>query len=105
MHLDTKQRGVVAKILNGEVSSMFLTGEAGSGKSAIIKAIQKEARPLGKRVLVLAPTNAAAKNIGGSTVHKAFGLNLVAFSSKFRLLNGIYCPDLKFTVKSSSTFS
>lgn len=75
-NLDAKQRGVVDTILKGDVRSLYLTGEGGSGKSEIIKTITREARKLRKRVLILAPTNAAAKNIKGVTVHKAFGLNL-----------------------------
>lgn len=74
--LDAKQRGVVDTILGGDVNSLYLTGEGGSGKSEIIKTITREARLIQKRVLILAPTNAAAKNINGVTVHKAFGLNL-----------------------------
>ena len=74
--LDSLQRGVVDTILRGEVSSLYLTGEGGSGKSAIIKQIIAEAGDNNRTTLVLAPTNAAANNIDGITIHKAFGLNL-----------------------------
>lgn len=74
--LDKVQRGVVDTVLDGDVTSLYLTGEGGSGKSAIIDQIVIKARALERRVLVLAPTNAAAKNIKGVTIHKAFGLNL-----------------------------
>ena len=57
--LDKLQRSVVDTILEGKVNSMYLTGEGGSGKSAIIDQIVLEAGEKKKRVLVLAPTNAA----------------------------------------------
>lgn len=76
MNLDKKQQKVVDMILNREVNSLYLTGEGGSGKSEIIKQIAEQGMLIGRRVLLLAPTNEAAKNIGGVTLHKAFGLAL-----------------------------
>lgn len=76
MKLDNIQQGVVDDVVLGKIGSLFLTGRGGSGKSEIIKKIAQEAMLIGRRTLLLAPTNAAAKNIGGVTIHKAFGLNL-----------------------------
>jgi len=76
MKFDTVQQGVIDTILDGSVSSMYLTGEAGSGKSAIIKEIHSLAAGKGRRCLLLATSNSAAKNIHGITIHKAFGLAL-----------------------------
>lgn len=76
MNLDKKQREVVDTVMGGSVNSIYLTGQAGSGKSKIIKQIAKEGELENRRVILLAPTNAAAKNIGGITYFSAFGLNV-----------------------------
>ena len=54
-------------IMAGE--NVFLTGEAGTGKSYVIKEFLKHTT---KRVLVCAPTGVAAINVGGVTLHRAF---------------------------------
>jgi hypothetical protein len=48
--------------------NIFLTGNAGTGKSWIIKQIQNN------RTMLLAPTGIAALNIGGATCHSTIGL-------------------------------
>ena len=56
-------------MMSGE--NVFLTGEAGTGKSYVIrKFVEKK----GRDVLVCAPTGVAAINVGGATLHKAFHL-------------------------------
>jgi hypothetical protein len=56
---------------------LYVAGEGGTGKTQIIKAIklgytylQREAE-----LLLMAPTGAAAYNIGGRTIHAALGIN------------------------------
>jgi ATP-dependent DNA helicase PIF1 len=51
--------------------SLFLTGEAGTGKTTFLKKIVRETH---KKTVVVAPTGVAAINAGGSTIHSMFGL-------------------------------
>jgi hypothetical protein len=48
----------------------LITGRAGTGKSHLIKDLKKKF----PRLCLMAPTNVAAKNIGGRTIHKTFHL-------------------------------
>lgn len=48
----------------------FITGDAGTGKSTLLKLFLKETE---KNVVVLAPTGVAAVNVGGQTIHSFFG--------------------------------
>ncbi|GAB4149361.1 MAG: hypothetical protein OHK0017_13300 [Patescibacteria group bacterium] len=48
-------------------SNLFITGEAGTGKSTLLKFFVANSR---KNVAVLAPTGLAAINAGGQTIHK-----------------------------------
>lgn len=69
--------------LSGEQKSVFnhvestdtpimITGKAGTGKSFLLKFI---ANYSSKRLAVVAPTGAAADNVGGSTIHSLFGID------------------------------
>lgn len=49
------------------MSVSYLTGNAGTGKSVVVREIKKR-----KRTLLLAPTGLAALNIGGQTIHRFF---------------------------------
>lgn len=48
---------------------VFVTGEAGTGKSTLLRYFRSRTR---KNVAVLAPTGVAAINVGGQTVHSFF---------------------------------
>lgn len=52
---------------------LFITGEAGTGKTTFIKMIQER---INKQFLVLAPTGIAAIAVGGQTMHSFFGFPL-----------------------------
>ncbi len=54
--------------------SLFLTGDAGTGKSTLLRRLLEESRAIGRRVAVLAPTGCAAVNVGGQTIHSFFGI-------------------------------
>ena len=64
---------------------IFLSGSGGTGKSHVVKMIQRDMCSLLRNiinpepdqpiVLITAPTGSAAFNIGGSTVHAAFSLH------------------------------
>lgn len=78
--LNTEQKNALDKMLNGE--NIFLTGEAGTGKSfltsAFIEALNKQERSF----IITAPTGVAAINIGGTTLHKMFGLKTELYCNK-----------------------
>lgn len=48
---------------------VFITGDAGSGKSAFLRWLKKTTK---KQMVILAPTGMAAVNVGGSTIHSFF---------------------------------
>ena len=56
--------------------NIFLTGKAGTGKTTFLHTVQKATR---KRLVVTAPTGAAAINAGGVTLHSFFQLPLGPF--------------------------
>lgn len=70
--LTDEQRAAVE--LASEGRNLFLTGQAGSGKTTALKAIIARLRGQQKRVRIAAPTGKAALGIGGSTLHSLFGL-------------------------------
>lgn len=57
-------------------ANVFLTGNAGTGKSFLIKAFIAHCQSQGKNIMVTAPTGIAALNIGGSTIHREFKVPL-----------------------------
>jgi ATP-dependent DNA helicase PIF1 len=81
------------EILADTHDNLFLTGEAGTGKSTLLKYFRKTT---GKNVVVLAPTGVAALNVEGQTIHSFCGFGpditlqkvkkLAPFSPKFKLL-------------------
>jgi len=64
MQLAQEQEIALKEMLSG--TNVFLTGEAGTGKSTIVKEFK---RRTSKNCVFLAPTGIAAVNIGGSTIH------------------------------------
>lgn len=52
-----------------EPGFLFITGEAGTGKSTVLRAIRSK-----KKLIVAAPTGLAAVNVRGETLHRAFRL-------------------------------
>lgn len=51
--------------------NMFITGKAGTGKSYLLRCFLEHTK---KNAVVVAPTGLSALNIGGSTIHRFFGL-------------------------------
>lgn len=64
MQLAPEQEIALQEMLKGQ--NVFLTGEAGTGKSTIVKEFKRRTE---KNCVFLAPTGIAAINIGGSTIH------------------------------------
>lgn len=67
----TEKQSLAFKLAK-EGKSLFITGGAGVGKSYIVRTIIQELQKE-KQVIVCAPTGSAAIQIGGTTIHKAFG--------------------------------
>jgi ATP-dependent exoDNAse (exonuclease V) alpha subunit len=84
------------KIMGETRENLFLTGEAGTGKSTLLNYFRRTTE---KNVVVLAPTGVAALNVEGQTIHSfcAFGPDitlqkvkkLAPFSPKYKLLQKI----------------
>ena len=57
---------------------MLLTGPGGTGKSHVVKAVQKlmEHYRAGHTIRFLAPTGTAASLIDGMTIHKGLGIKV-----------------------------
>ena len=67
--LTEEQERAVSVMMSGR--NVFLTGEAGTGKSTVLREFQRRCdRPC----VVLAPTGIAAINAGGTTIHSFFQL-------------------------------
>ena len=90
--LNEKQELIVKRVLSGALTwkdhaydaskrdqmLLYVGGEGGVGKSQVIKAIVAGMDLIRRRneVILLAPTGAAADNIGGSTIHTALGMSI-----------------------------
>jgi hypothetical protein len=90
--LNEKQQLVVEKVLSGALAwkehaydatkrdqmLLYIRGEGGVGKSQIIKGIVHGMDLILRKdeVILMAPTGAAADNIGGNTYHTALGISI-----------------------------
>ena len=72
--LTNGQKYALDTMLSG--ANVFLTGEAGTGKSEVIKKFIEMSEQKGKQILIMAPTGTAADNIGGETIHRVFGASI-----------------------------
>ena len=70
--LNEEQQKVFASFRAG--ANIFLCGKGGTGKSFLTRYIIDYCDKSNKATLVCAPTGIAALNIGGSTIHRAFGV-------------------------------
>jgi ATP-dependent DNA helicase PIF1 len=70
--LDAARETIVQSGLGHKVPVLFITGNAGTGKSTILRELRREFR----RLVVCAPTGLAAINVGGETIHSMFKLNI-----------------------------
>ncbi len=67
MQLDDEQNHALKLMLSGR--NVFLTGEAGTGKSTVLQEFKRQAT---QGCVFLAPTGIAAINVGGTTIHSFF---------------------------------
>lgn len=105
--LNQKQRMIVERVLSEALAwadhpydsaqrkqtLLYVGGEGGTGKSQIVKAIEAGMNLVGRKheVILMAPTGAAADNIGGNTYHTSLGISInrsraSAMSSRVRRL-------------------
>lgn len=70
MKLTKSQKEAMDLLLKGQ--NIFLTGEAGTGKSFLLNQFVTKVKD--KNVLLTAPTGIAALNINGATLHRTFHL-------------------------------
>ena len=82
MKWTNEQEYALEKMRNG--CNVFITGEAGTGKSEVVKAFIKEAEENGKNVLITAPTGIAADNLNGETLHRTFNAEIGVISNRKR---------------------
>lgn len=68
MTFTKKQKEAFDLLMSGK--NVFLSGEAGTGKSYVINSFLREKND--ENILVCAPTGIAAINVGGITIHRAF---------------------------------
>ena len=66
---DNNFEPLVNKIMDSK-QSWFITGPGGSGKTTLIKDLQKRMDDEGLEYVSLCPTNLAALLVGGMTIHK-----------------------------------
>lgn len=72
--LNVEQKNVFERLINGE--NIFITGNAGTGKSYLVKAYNEYCTLNGIKLVKTAPTGVAANEIGGATLHHQFKLKV-----------------------------
>lgn len=83
------------RIMDETSENLFLTGEAGTGKSTLLQYFRSITK---KNVAVLAPTGVAALNVGGQTIHSFCGFGPDITLSKVKRL-GPWAPKKKLLQK------
>lgn len=74
MKLTDSQKEAFRSFTSG--ANIFLTGKGGSGKSFLTRYIDDWCKEHKLSVIKCAPTGVAALNIGGSTIHRTFGIKV-----------------------------
>ncbi|MCC8046566.1 MAG: viroplasmin family protein [Clostridiales bacterium] len=72
--LNEEQKAAFDLLCGGE--NVFLTGEAGTGKSFLLRCFLDVKKKEGRKVIVCAPTGIAAIQIHGATLHRTFQLKV-----------------------------
>lgn len=74
MHFNQEQKEAIDVILSGK--NVFLTGQAGTGKSEVIKHVKKLLQDSDKKVGITSTTGISALAVGGITIHSWAGVGL-----------------------------
>ena len=64
-------------------NNLFISGKAGTGKSFLLKLFSQGTK---KKHLVVAPTGIAALNVGGVTIHSAFGYDNLELGNELEFI-------------------
>ena len=93
---EARNMGMTAGQLKGyrsmlEGHNIFLTGDAGTGKSFLLNNYIDYCNKKGYNIMVMAPTGIAALNIGGSTIHRVFHIG--ASPLVVRNISDVKVPD------------
>ena len=72
--LTKTQNNALELLKKGE--SVFITGEAGTGKSFLLNTFINLLRSNKKKYMITAPTGIGAINVGGATLHRTFGIKI-----------------------------
>ena len=75
MELHKNQIAAIKACNDETIKSVFVTGEGGSGKSEVLKHFMKDKQS--KDLIILAPTQSAAENVNGETIHSFFKIKPV----------------------------
>lgn len=59
---------------DSNIKNVFIQGQAGTGKSTLIKLIKEELKKQKRQFAVVSPTGIAAELVGGTTIHSLFKL-------------------------------
>ncbi|RNF06228.1 putative PIF1 helicase-like protein [Trypanosoma rangeli] len=78
--LSAEQRAVLQLALDG--APLFIGGDAGTGKSFLLRCIAEELEAKGLNVAVTASTGIAALGINGNTFHSTFGVPVTSDDDK-----------------------
>ena len=84
--LDIYQTKVFDLVRQGK--NVFITGNAGTGKSLLLKHIIQDFKNKGKRVAVTAPTGIASYNINGVTLNRWFSIGVPKWPEHFSKMWG-----------------
>lgn len=84
MNFEVDIADIAFDIVENTRRNVFLTGEAGTGKTTFLKRVLRETD---KRCIVVAPTGVAAINAAGSTIHSMFGLPTRMFLPTFQMVD------------------
>ena len=90
--LNAEQQNALNAMLSGK--NCFLTGEAGTGKSTVLREFLRQTD---KNAVVVAPTGIAAINVSGVTIHSFFQFPCTIL--KAGELEGIRSPKRKELIK------
>lgn len=65
----SEEQNRIYRILEDTTNNVFITGKAGTGKSALLQYFRGNTK---KKIVVTAPTGVAALNVNGQTIHSLF---------------------------------
>ncbi|KAG1461974.1 hypothetical protein G6F55_003251 [Rhizopus delemar] len=68
-------------------STAIVSGATGTGKSYVLRMLERHYKPQQYKVFKLAPTGVAAHNVSGQTIHRFFGLTNVSSVPNFLILD------------------